>query len=322
MQNNAHYLKFQDKSTAELIAILDDKNTYSDDDLLAVFRLLRERKVGLTDKHIEYYNKILSRKMKAEGPASQKVSISETLSSSFKVWKENLLTIAIVITIVYLPIQSLIELVSFISDNAYGVNNLENGDDLRRLADEARIYDVIRQLLGVIATLGIFNFVYSLLRNEDKERSALEIVKYGLKKWPQNFIAGFKAGLIIILYTLLLIIPGIYKAVQYAFISCVISDDEDDPLEKSKNLVEDNWFNIFGLVLLIFIIGLLIEIIIFLPVFILPDSRIVTILFGVAASIAASFLLVFKANYYVNLKRLKLASAEIDHSNSELRERE
>ena len=322
MEDNNPYLKFQEKSTDDLIAILNNRTPYTDDILLFIYRELRERKTVLTDQQIEYYNKILSRKMKAEDPASQKVSITETLSSSFIVWKENLLTIAIVITIVYLPIQSLIELVSFISDNAYGVNNLENGDDLRRLANEARIYDVIRQFLGVIATLGIFNFVYSLLRNEDKNLSAIEIVKYGLKKWPKNFIAGFKAGLIIILYTLLLIIPGIYKAVQYAFISSVISDDEDDPLEKSKNLVKDNWFNIFGLVFLIFIIGLLIEIIIFLPIFVLPDSRMVTILLGVVASIATSFLLVFKANYYVNLKNLKLASAEIVHSNSELQEKE
>ena len=236
---------------------------------------------------------------------NQKISVSETLSSSFKLWKDNFITIALVITIVFIPVQILIELASIAFEHLGGPNNLSNADEWRRLSNETRIYDLIRQLIGIIATLGIFNFIYTLYRNDNDDRTAFEIVRYGLRKWPENFGQTFVAGLITLLYTLLLIIPGIYKAVQFCFVSNLVSDEEKSPLDKSKLLVKEKWFDVFGMILLIFLIGFIIEVIIAVPFMILPESFMVTIVLGVLAAIASSYTIVIKGVYYMKIKELK-----------------
>ncbi len=236
---------------------------------------------------------------------NQKISVSETLNSSFKIWKDNFITIALVITIVFIPVQVLIELASMGFENLREPNYLNSNENWRRLADETKIYDFIRQLIGVIATLGIFNFIYSLHRNEKDDRNALEIVKFGLRKWPENFGQALIAGLITLLYTLLLIIPGIYKAVQFSFVSNLVSDNESEPLEKSKFLVKDKWFDVFGMLLLIFLIGFIIELIVAVPLMILPESFLTSIIFGVLVAIASSYTIVIKGLYFLKITELK-----------------
>lgn len=236
---------------------------------------------------------------------NQKISVSETLNSSFRIWKDNFITIALVITIVFIPVQILIELASIGFENLRGPNYFDNIEGWRRFADEVRIYDAIRQLIGVIATLGIFNYIYSLHRNDDEDRNALEIVKFGLRKWPENFVQTLIAGLITLLYTLLLIIPGIYKAVQFCFVTNLVSDEESEPLDKSKILVKDKWFDVFGMLLLIFLIGFVIEIIVAIPFMILPESFLTSVIFGVIVAIASSYTIVIKGIYFLKITELK-----------------
>jgi hypothetical protein len=239
----------------------------------------------------------------------EKILVSEILKTSFSLWKENFMTIALVIVIVYIPVQVLIELVSIIFEQMRGPNNLENIEDWRRLNNENRIYDSIRQIIGVIATLGIFNYIYSILRNDkndENDESAYEIVKCGLKKWPENFGETLIAGFIILFYTLLLIIPGIYKAVQFSFISNLVSDEESEPREKSKLLVKDNWFSVLWILILTFLIGFVIELTVAIPFMLLPDNFLLTILLGIIAAIASSYTIVIRGVYYFNLKRLKI----------------
>ena len=236
---------------------------------------------------------------------TQKISVSETLISSFRLWKDNFITIALVITIVFIPVQVLIELSSIGFENLRGPNYLDSTEGWRRLVNEARIYDAIRQLIGVIATLGVFNFIYSLHRKGEDKRNAFELVRFGLRKWPENFIQTLIAGLITLLFTLLLIIPGIYKAVQYSFVSNLVSDEERDPLAKSRFLVKDKWFDVFGMLLLIFLIGFIIEIIIAVPFIILPDSFLTSIIFGVIIAIVSSYTIVIKGLYFLKLTELK-----------------
>ena len=239
-----------------------------------------------------------------------RISISETLKTSFQLWKENIILIATVITIVFIPIQIFIELTSMIFEQYREPINLENVEGWRKFADETKVYDFIRQIIGIIATLGIFNYIYSILRNEDNNMSAFDIIKYGIKKWPTNFVETLIAGLITLLYTLLLIIPGIYKAVQYAFISNLVSDEESAPREKSKLLVNNNWFDIFWILILIFLIGFAIELVVVIPFLFVPDYFLLNIIIGVITAIASSYTIIIKGVYYFNLKKLKLEPIE------------
>jgi hypothetical protein len=249
---------------------------------------------------------------------NEKISVSETLNTSFKLWKKNFIPIALAITIVFIPVQILIEIASMAFEHFRDPYYLNNVDELQRTLHESRIYDLLRQLIGVIATLGIFNYVYSILRNDEDERSSYEIVKYGLRKWPENFVQTLVAGLIILLYTLLLIIPGIYKAVQYSFVSNLVSDEEDEPLDKSKLLVKEKWFDVFGMLILIFFISFIIEFLIAVLLMLLPENSVLTIILGVVAAIASSIAIVMKGVYYCNLKKLKLEmNEEVVNSDNE-----
>lgn len=247
----------------------------------------------------------------------EKVSISETLKTSFHLWKENFVTIALVITIVFIPIQILIELASMLFENLNEPNYLENSEDWRRLSNEVRIYDFIRQIIGIIATLGIFKYTYAIIRTGENRENVFEIIKYGLKKWPVNFIENLVAGLITLLYTLLLIIPGIYKGVQYSFISNLVSDEESEPIDKSKSLVNGNWFDVFWMLILIFFIAFITELIIAVPFLFLPENFILTIILGVLAAIATSYTIVIKGVYYCNLKQLKM-EIKAENTNSDI----
>jgi len=240
-----------------------------------------------------------------------KVSMSETLKKSFILWKDNFLKIALVITIVYIPVQILIGLASVGFQHVNEPSTvLSTSENLRQIANQNRIYSFIRQLIGVIATLGVFNFIYSILKNEIDDRNAFELVKFGLKKWPENFIQNLLAGFITILFTLLLIIPGIYKGVQYSFVTNIVSDEENEPLEKSIALVKDNWFNVFWMLILTFIIGLVIELILAIPFIFLPDNIVFTILLGVIVATVSSYTIVIKGVYYFELKTLKKENSD------------
>ena len=236
---------------------------------------------------------------------NQKISVSEILNLSFKIWKDNFIKIALVVTIVFIPVQILIELASIGFENIQGPNYLYSNEGWRRFSNEVRVYDAIRQLIGVIATLSIFNFIYSLNRNVEDDRNAMELVKFGLRKWPENFIQTLIAGLITLLYALLLIIPGIYKAVQFCFVSNLVSDEESEPLNKSKVLVKDKWFDVFGMLLLIFFIGFVIELIVVVPFMVLPESFLATIIFGIVTAIGSSYTIVIKGLYFLKIKELK-----------------
>lgn len=239
-----------------------------------------------------------------ENKLKEKISVAKILNVSFSLWKDNFLKIPIVMTIVFIPVQIIIEFVSVALSNVYETSSLYPVTDWRRIANEARVYDAIRQIIGITASLGIFNFIYKKLKNKDEERSSLDIVLFGLKKWPENFIQTLIAGMITLVFFLLLIIPGIYKAVQYSFVSNIVADEEDSPLQKSKFLVKDNWFRVFGMILLIFVIGFMIELVVIIPFMMLPDNLIFTIITGVIA-LASSYTIVIQSVFYYKMKIYK-----------------
>lgn len=234
-----------------------------------------------------------------------RIAVSETLGTAFELWKKNFVPIALTLVIVFIPVQILIELTAQAFEASRDPNTIVTADEWQGLRIESQLYNLIRQLIGVIATLGIYNFTFSLYREGSDDRDAPEIVRFGVKKWPENFINTLVAGLITLAFTLLLIIPGIYKAVQYSFVSPLVADGEEEPLEKSKALVKEKWFDIFGMVLLIFLIAFAIELIIAVPFVALPENTIIAFLFRIASAVATSYTTVVFAVYYLRLKELK-----------------
>lgn len=238
-----------------------------------------------------------------------KASLFNSMKSAFFLWKKHFVKIAIVGLIVYLPTQILIELVSMYFEKTM---SYPNPDELRLMNN---VYDLIRFLIGSIALLGIIKFSVKILNGEE-EQTIGEMLSHGLKKWGKFIVVGFFAGLKVLLYTLLLIIPGIYKSVRLSFIDCVVATNDNiftDPCDESERLVDKQWWKIFGFLILLFILGFLLELLFVVPLSEYSESRIVLIALAVIMKILKTYFIVVRADYYFNILKAKngsIASSE------------
>jgi hypothetical protein len=215
------------------------------------------------------------------------------MKSAFYFWKKYFVKIVIIGLIIYIPTQICIELVSVLLEKTEFPLKYQN-----------IIYNFIRDLIGYIALLGIINFVVKISENNE-EQTIKEVLIHGLKKWPKylwfEIIASFK----ILIYSILLVIPGIYKSVKLSFIDCVVTTENNngkDTLGKSEKLVENQWWKVFGFLLLMSVFGLLFEAI-FLPFYIFfPDSIPISFLIGVVVNVLETYFFIVKAIYYLAMK--------------------
>ena len=232
-----------------------------------------------------------------------KISISESMRSALHLWKKHFVKIISVGFIIYLPTQICIELLSIWLDRALPI------EDSSSIWLMNNIYNLVRYLIGSVALLGIINFIMKVLNGED-EQNVSEIILHGLNKWGKFIGLGLLAGLKIFLYSILLIIPGIYKSVRLAFIDCTIATSNNiftDELDESEQLVENRWWKVFGFLLLLILLELLFELI-FVPFILYFESHIMSIAIGVVIKIFETYFIVVKACYYFNLKKSREAS--------------
>lgn len=74
------------------------------------------------------------------------------------------------------------------------------------------------------------------------------------------FLAGLATGILVSLGFALLILPGIYLAVCYLFVTLLIIDHRMefwDAMETSRKIVSKNWFAVFGFAFALFAVNLL-----------------------------------------------------------------
>jgi len=233
--------------------------------------------------------------METTTTVTEKISIREAMKTAFHLWKKHFLKIILVGLIVYIPTQLCIELISTQIDP-------ENF----RLANS--VYTLIRELIGAVALLGIISFIVRILENkEEKEQSVREILRHGMETWPifigKCFIAGFK----ILGYTLLLIVPGIYKSVRLSFLDCVVATNDDDTineLDESERLVKNRWWKVFSFLLLTFFLAFFLEILLVPLIFLVPESHILSFFIGVIILLLQTYFIVVRATYYISVKKL------------------
>jgi uncharacterized membrane protein len=81
----------------------------------------------------------------------------------------------------------------------------------------------------------------------------------GFNYFVQLLLASFVSGIFIVLGFLLLVIPGIYLAVAYSFVTLLVIERKMDfwqAMETSRKVITKQWFAFFGLGLLMFFINL------------------------------------------------------------------
>lgn len=248
-----------------------------------------------------------------------KLSISDSMKSGFQLWKKYLPKILVVGLIVYFPTQICIELISMLFENVFSIQ--ENPANMRLMNN---IYNLIRYLIGSVALLGILNFIINKLEKEDEEEQSIrDIISHGLKKWPTFIGVGFVAGFKIICYTLLLIVPGIYKSVRLSFIDCEVATNDHkimDSCDASEQLVENHWWKVFGFLLLMFLLEFLFELLFVIPLLLNPESHVLSVLLGVIVKLFETYLIVVRADYYFRLKKLTNSNVITNELENEINE--
>lgn len=253
-----------------------------------------------------------------------KLSISDSMKSGFQLWKKYLPKILVVGLIVYFPTQICIELISMLFENVFPIE--ENMANIRLMNN---IYDLIRSLIGAVALLGILNFIIKKLEKEEKEedgeeeQSIRDILLCGLKKWPTFIGVGFVAGFKIICYTLLLIVPGIYKSVRLSFIDCEVATNDHkiiDSCDASEQLVENHWWKVFGFLLLMFLLEFSFELLFVIPLLLNPGSHVLSVFLGVTIKLFETYFIVVRADYYFRLKKLKNSNDIANELENEIKE--
>lgn len=88
---------------------------------------------------------------------------------------------------------------------------------------------------------------------EGAPRDVATSLKEGLSAWPRLFGARFRSGLVILVFTLMLVVPGIMKALSLAVVTeAAYREPGSDALENSTSLTEGRRWEILGLFMISF----------------------------------------------------------------------
>jgi uncharacterized membrane protein len=97
-------------------------------------------------------------------------------------------------------------------------------------------------------TLGFANYYLKRIHDENIE---LINIFYGFKRFSQSFLLSLLIGIFTFLWSLLLIIPGIIKALSYSMAFYILSDNPNispvEALRKSKIMMQGHKLQLFSL---------------------------------------------------------------------------
>jgi len=120
------------------------------------------------------------------------------------------------------------------------------------------IGSIISLFLSGPLALGMTMFSLSISRNEDAQ---IEQIFKGFDQYTRTLVAHLVMILFIILWMLLLIVPGIIKALSFSMTFFVLVDDKEIPameaIKKSEQLMDGNKEQLFYLCLRFFGLELL-----------------------------------------------------------------
>ena len=116
------------------------------------------------------------------------------------------------------------------------------------LGEQAPILNVLTIIVSGPIVLGISIFSLNIARNKDAK---IEQLFEGFRNFGTSILAYVLMVLFIILWTILLIIPGIIAAISYSMTFFIIAEDETigayDALKKSKEIMNGHKLKFFYL---------------------------------------------------------------------------
>ena len=167
--------------------------------------------------------------------AAEVNTVSTLFKASLKMFFDNFWQIAFLVTVVYLPVELIKNILLF------GANQQDNWKITFRV--ESFISAVISPLL-------IPALVYMLVYNKKNGEypPLTESLKWGMSKWGRVFGVNFISGAAIIGGLILLVVPGIMFAVWFSLAAVMVSIEglqQEHPLEKSRALTKGHRWMLF-----------------------------------------------------------------------------
>ncbi len=130
-----------------------------------------------------------------------------------------------------------------------GVKTSANTDELwGKLQLIAPVYALVQFLLSGALTVGFMAFFLGIAQDGEARPDRLFT---GFRRFWQSLGGCFLYGLLVALWSLLLVIPGIIATYRYAMVFFIIADDEDcgpwEALGRSKDMMKGNKWKFFCL---------------------------------------------------------------------------
>jgi hypothetical protein len=224
----------------------------------------------------------------------RKLGVGELLSEGWQQYRVNFINIFLVILCVYIPINTIIAFINVPSTlQEYGTWGIQ-------------LYGIILYMLkffiDAIATIGIAFIIENSLHETSISWSTA--LRYGLSKWFATIGTGFLAGLIIFVLTLLLIVPGIIWSLYYSFWIYVVALRNvggKTALDYSKGLVQGRWWDVFGTLWLLGVIGAVVGSAITYPLNLISDNQFFGIIPNTIIDIVGAFFTVVTVIFFLNL---------------------
>lgn len=148
-----------------------------------------------------------------------------------------------------LPRLALIAAVFTVPAALLQVALVSSGDDFKSVASSVRVsnfYDATLGLVGAVASLALL-----IAQAEGRTLSVGAALSEGLGAWSRAFVTRLRVGVWILLFLLLLVLPGVWKGVTLMFAStAVVRLRHVDPLARSQALVAGRFWTCLLLALI------------------------------------------------------------------------
>lgn len=119
------------------------------------------------------------------------------------------------------------------------------GDDLGAIGTSTRVSNAHDALLGLIGAQAMLALL--IARGEGRTLSLGAAFRESLAVWGRTLVARIRSGLWILLFVLLLVLPGIWKATTLMFVTiAALRSQGEDPLEASAALVRGRFWPMLG----------------------------------------------------------------------------
>lgn len=217
--------------------------------------------------------------------------IAQTFSNAWSIYRARFGLIAAIVATIWIPCN--------LADSYLTYFVIDADDFLTQL----KLTTFLENFIGIIATAG----VTFIALNTDSERKTTygEALGTGFRSWGRMWITRFLFSLAVGLGLVLLIIPGVYLAVRFAFAeAAVIAEGTSGPaaLRRSYELTRGRFWPVFGLISLCILLFIPLLVVSVLVAYFIPalDHWLINAGELMLFNIAAAFLtVVFVSGYQI-----------------------